>query len=166
MLDAERMDIAEGVQLDSIEGARHGFEIARSAQPAIDGTGACQSLGEVRAGCDLGGAAGNRREGGRQGEEVDMMIVKPWNEGAAECIDFAFSWTGRDAIGKLEDQSSVTAEVDAAVADFGIVYQQGAVHSSIRRSLGGVNRGACPFGERARGFSIVEVWPASTTYQP
>jgi hypothetical protein len=166
MLDAERMDIAEGVQLVSIEGTRHGFEIARSAQPAIDRARACQSLGEVRAGCDLGGAAGNRSKGGRQGEEVDMMIVKPWNEGSAECIDFAFSWTRRDAIAELDDQSFVTAKIDAAVADFGIVDQQSAVHSSIRRSLGAVNRGACPRGERARGFSIVEVWPASTTHQP
>ena len=56
-----------------------------------------------------------------------MMIVQPRKECAAPRIDFVLIDLGSDAIGNLGDHATFTTKVDAAITDFGVVDQQGAV---------------------------------------
>lgn len=166
MLDSNGMIVAQGVQLDSVEWTRDGFEIPRSAQPAFDRTRALQGFGQSLAGFDLGRTAGNRAERCCQGKEVEMMIMETRQECTAPCIDFGLTALGSDVIGKLGDDSACTAKIEAALADFGIANQQGAVQFASNVSSGAASGGARPSLIRARGFSIAEVCPASTTHQP
>jgi hypothetical protein len=94
-----------------------------------------------------------------------MMIVKPRKEYATSSVDLEFLLLAAKASRELDDHAVLTAKIGATPIDLRIVDQQGAVHRSSRAPSGGASDGARPLRVRARGSSILEVCPASTTPQ-